>query len=118
MKPAFLVVGVWLALVPLACARSVEDPFRTLGFDAACAAARSESKVVMLDFFTTWCVPCKKLDEVTWKDGSVRAWLAKKTVALRIDAEAEKALAERFVVEAYPSLVFVQPDGKIGRAHV
>lgn len=25
-----------------------------------------------VDFYTTWCGPCKKLDETTWKDKSVR----------------------------------------------
>jgi len=93
-----------------------EGPFRALAFDAACAAAKGESKVVMIDFFTTWCGPCKKLDAVTWKDEAVVRWLTEKTVALKIDAEKEEQLAERFRVDAYPSVVFVQPDGKeLGR---
>ena len=72
--------------------------------------------MVMIDFFTTWCGPCKKLDAVTWKDEAVVKWLTERTVPLKIDAEQEEALAGRFKLDAYPSLVFVQPDGKeLGR---
>ena len=37
-------------------------PFEKLAFDAALNKAKTESKVVFIDFFTTWCGPCKKLD--------------------------------------------------------
>jgi thiol-disulfide isomerase/thioredoxin len=105
-----------LALAIQTAGQGGEGPFRALAFDAACAAAKGESKVVMIDFFTTWCGPCKKLDAVTWRDEAVVRWLAERTVPLKIDAEKELELAKRFRVDAYPSLVFVQPDGKeLGR---
>lgn len=101
-----------LAMVP----PSVDKPFRRLDCEAALRAAQAEQKVVMIDFFTTWCGPCKKLDQVTWKDAGVQAWLAEKTVALKIDAEKESGLAKKYAVRAYPSLVFLASDGKeLGR---
>jgi len=113
-----LLAATWLALTlaPRFPAAQGEGPFRTLTFETACEAARKENKVVMIDFFTTWCGPCKKLDAVTWKDEAVVKWLTERTVPLKIDAEQEEALAGRFKLDAYPSLVFVQPDGKeLGR---
>jgi thiol-disulfide isomerase/thioredoxin len=91
-------------------------PFRDLSFDKARDVARSEKKCVMVDFFTTWCVPCKKLDATTWKDPKVQEWLGEKTVALKLDAEKEVELAKRYSIAGYPTILFVQPDGKeIGR---
>jgi thiol-disulfide isomerase/thioredoxin len=88
-----------------------EGPFQELGFDQALAAAKKDGKVVMIDFFTTWCGPCKRLDKVTWADADVQKWLGEKTVALKIDAEKEAKLADRFDVHAYPTIVFVKADG-------
>lgn len=90
---------------------SGEGPFLDLGFDAALAKAKESEKVVFVDFFTTWCGPCKKLDATTWKDEGVQKWLAENTVPLKVDAEKQGQLASRFRITAYPTLLFVEPDG-------
>ena len=104
-------LSLFVAIPLLASSPAAEAPFLELNFDQALAAAKKDGKVVMIDFFTTWCQPCKKLDKVTWADEGVRKWLGEKTVPLKIDAEKEAELAKRFAVEAYPTMVFVQPDG-------
>jgi len=88
-----------------------EEPFRDLSFAEACAAAKEEDKVVLIDFYTTWCGPCKMMDKTTWRNRRVRRWLKKKTVALKIDAEAERGLAKKYSVEAYPTVLLLKPDG-------
>lgn len=104
------------ALAILALFALQDGPFRDLGFDAARAAAKAQEKVVFVDFFTTWCGPCKKLDATTWKDERVVAWLGDRTVALRLDAEKERELAKRYRVAAYPTLLFVDAEGhEVGR---
>lgn len=106
----------WLPILACVAHQDPASPFRALTFDEACASAEKEGKVVFIDFFTTWCPPCKKLDAVTWKDAEVVRWLGEKTVALKRDAEEEEELAERFQLEAYPTLVFVRPDrSELGR---
>lgn len=86
------------------------EVFRDLSFEEALLEARKTERLVMIDFFTTWCAPCKRLDEVTWTDSAVQAWLAEHTVALKLDAEQEVELAETYRVAAYPTILFVQPD--------
>jgi thiol-disulfide isomerase/thioredoxin len=101
-----------LAVLALTLGPSAEGPFQNLTFEQARAAAERDGKILLVDFFTTWCPPCKRLDAVTWKDPAVLAWLAEKTVALKIDAEKERELARGFGIESYPTLLFVKPDGK------
>jgi thioredoxin 1 len=86
-------------------------PFRDIDFEAACKAATTEHKIVFVDFYTTWCGPCKELDKTTWRDANVVALLSIKTVPLKIDAEKEPTLAKRYGVTAYPTLLLVNADG-------
>jgi Thioredoxin len=65
----------------------------------------------MVDFYTTWCGPCKRLDETTWKDQGVKDWLAKEAICLKIDAEKETVLAEKYRINAYPTVLLLRPDG-------
>ena len=107
LRLSILVVALSLA-APIPAA---EAPFQDLTFDQALAAAKQSRKIVMIDFFTTWCGPCKRLDKVTWKDAAVVKWLGETTVPLKIDAEKEVALAKRMGVVSYPTIAFVKPDG-------
>lgn len=101
--------------VPAAGAE-VTAGFHDLSFDAACAEAKKADKVVFIDFFTTWCGPCKMMDRSTFKDEAVVKLLKDKAVAIKVDAEKQRDLSQRYKVSSYPMLLFVKPDGtEIGR---
>lgn len=85
--------------------------FADLKFDDACTKAKKEGKIVLVDFYTTWCGPCKRLDKETWTDPEVIKLLESKTVSIKIDAEKETKLAERYKIEAYPTVLLAKPDG-------
>jgi thiol-disulfide isomerase/thioredoxin len=109
-----LAVGLGLNIVwcTLAAAAETAVAFRNVSFEAASAAAKAENKVVLIDFYTTWCEPCKRLDKETWTDASVGQLLGEKAVALKLDAEKEgKDLARRYKIDAYPTTLILKPDG-------
>jgi len=107
-----LIVLVVAVLAPrFMAAEEAAASFHPLAFDAACKQAGTEGKVVFIDFYTTWCGPCKMLDQTTWKDPSVVALLAQRTVAIKLDAEKVVDLAKRYRIEAYPTLLVLKPDG-------
>lgn len=87
-------------------------PFRPITFEAAAQAATTEGKLIFIDFFTTWCEPCKRLDAQTWTDAAVGKLVGEKAVALKLDAEKEgRELAKRYKIEAYPTLLLLKADG-------
>lgn len=105
-KSPLTVVCLCMAASNLAAA-----PFSDLSFEAASKEAAKSGKIVLVDFYTTWCSPCKMLDKTTWTDVKVIQLLEQKTVALRIDAEKETALAAHYKIQAYPSVLLIKPDG-------
>jgi thioredoxin-related protein len=99
------------AIVFCASVALAEEPFQPISFESACKKAKQEKKVVLLDFCTTWCGPCKMLDRTTWKDGKVRAWIRDNTVAIKIDGDQNRELCSKFVIRSYPTLLFLRSDG-------
>ncbi len=95
---------------------AADDLFRSASFDAARELAKKEGKLVFVDFYTTWCGPCKVMESTTFADEKVIAWLNKYTVAVKIDAEKETEVAKKYAIETYPTLLFAKPDGtELGR---
>jgi thiol-disulfide isomerase/thioredoxin len=103
-----------LGLIILCGTTAVADEglFRDVSLDQAREAATKEGKrLILIDFYTVWCEPCKKLDQTTWKDEEVRVWLTQEAVCLKVDAEKNEALAETYRVNAYPTVMLLRPDG-------
>ncbi|HEX9009365.1 MAG TPA: thioredoxin domain-containing protein [Holophagaceae bacterium] len=87
--------------------------FLPLSLDQALAKAAEQRRVVLVDFYTTWCGPCKLLDSTTWRDGKVVALLEQEAIPLKIDAEKEAALSRKYAVDAYPTILLLKPDGSV-----
>lgn len=82
-------------------------------FAAALARAKKEKKYVFIDFYATWCGPCKMMDRQVYTDSTVAA-AAAKYVNKKVDAEKGEgiALAKRYGIAAYPTMVVVDATGK------
>lgn len=80
---------------------------------AALAKAEAQHKLVMVDFYTTWCRWCQRLDETTLSEPGVAAKLAEGFVPVRLDAERDgRELAQQFGVDSYPTVVFLDHRGQ------
>lgn len=93
------------------CSRTYETSREPASLATALATAKQDGKHVVVDFFTTWCPPCKKLDRETWPAPAVTQWLDRHAILVKLDAEKHRELAARFRVEAYPTIVLLAPDG-------
>ena len=110
MKLILFITAV-LSAVNTAAPAAEKSPFAPITFEQALERAAQQKKVVFIDFYTTWCGPCKIMDKTVFSDDRVISWLDKHTVAVKFDAEKNRPLADRFKVNSYPTLLFVKPDG-------
>ncbi len=112
LKLSTLAIGI---LFVIASAARAEVNFQNVSFDDAKALAAKEHKVVMVDFFTTWCVWCKTLDRNTYSDVNVGKITDAKFISVKIDAEKGEgiALAKKYGVTGYPTIMFFDKDGNV-----
>lgn len=81
-------------------------------FESLLAESARSKKLVMLDFWTSWCGWCKRLDADTLSSAPVVTAL-KDVLCSSVDAESEtgRPIAERYKPTGFPCLVFLDPDG-------
>ena len=78
--------------------------------------AKREDKLVMLDFYASWCVACKELDHKTYADPAVAAKLAN-YVNVKLDftrsSETTEALTEKYQIPGLPVVIFMDAEGRV-----
>lgn len=77
--------------------------------------ARQEQKVYFIDFYTSWCGFCKKLDATTFRDPEFGEYANKYFIPFKLDAEngIGKKLAKEHVIKGYPTTLVFDSKGKL-----
>ncbi|HDR04483.1 MAG TPA: thioredoxin family protein [Candidatus Marinimicrobia bacterium] len=90
-------------------------------FEAGIRAAEAEKKHLIIDFYTDWCKWCKVMDEKTFSQPDVEAFLFERFIPIRLDAESNelvnfkgknysyRELTGAFGVSGFPSLAYLTP---------
>jgi thiol:disulfide interchange protein len=81
-------------------------------FDDALKIAQASHKPIMLDFFASWCAPCKLMDRYTYSTPSVvkASWAV---VPVRIDIDEKPELAQQYMIRSVPSTIFLTSSGRL-----
>ncbi len=77
--------------------------------------AKKENKYIVLEFYTSWCVPCKILQSQVLDNDSVAHFLNQKVVFLSVNAEKDMgiALSMKYSITAYPTVLIFNSMGTL-----
>ncbi|MCI0707517.1 MAG: thioredoxin family protein [Ignavibacteriae bacterium] len=79
------------------------------------AAAQTQSKPVMLDFYADWCIPCLELDRKTFTDSDVISatenFVRLKVDLTHFDSPESEELRQQFSIAGVPTIVFLDGSG-------
>ncbi|MEO0686349.1 MAG: thioredoxin family protein, partial [Cyanobacteria bacterium J06649_11] len=99
-------------------AASIENPGLIIvdqDFMEATKIAKEQNKLLFIDFYTTWCAPCKQLDKLVFQDDSIKQILGEEFVLLKYDAENDTVfhLSKKHHVSSYPTAIVLNRDGYV-----
>jgi len=93
-------------------------------WDDAVKESRKSGKPILADFTgSDWCGWCKRLDKEVFGTPEFKAWAKKNVVLLEVDfpqskkqsatlAKQNQTLLSKYKVEGFPTILFLNADGK------
>jgi thioredoxin-like negative regulator of GroEL len=108
-----IAVVVFFALLSASGAAVAEEPAEIAwmtGTGKALKEARQSQKPVVVDLWAVWCEPCKLMEKTTFRDGRVLE-LIEGFVPLKVDADSETLFVERYAIDAFPTMLFLDENG-------
>lgn len=86
-----------------------------LDYNYAKDLAKQKGQKTLLDFETTWCGPCKTMDQWVYSADTIVS-ATKNLVAVKIDGDEHRDLVKKYNISGYPTLVLLDKEGnEIGR---
>jgi hypothetical protein len=89
--------------------------FEQLTFDEALAKAKTENKLIFLDCYTSWCLPCKRMVKDVFSQEKAGKYFNSKFICVKCDIEKGEGpeVAKKLNVKVVPTFFIIRPDGSI-----
>ena len=77
--------------------------------------AKMENKLVFIEFYADWCMPCKMMEKEVFSNNEIGKFFNKEFINIKVDTEKDNGpdMAAIFEVHALPTLLFVDEIGRV-----
>jgi thioredoxin-related protein len=116
LQTALLLLGALFALVLAPSVMAAGSAVNWNTYDSGMKKIKNQNKKGFIHFYTDWCTYCKLMNQKTFSDDSVAAYLNDNFIPIRINADQQREVAEEFGVQRFPNNWFIAEDhSNIGR---
>lgn len=115
LLPVFIMLAYLLPASLMAEGTDNNVEFHAGSFNSGLEKAKTEGKLLFVEFYADWCTPCKWMDKTTFKDENVVSLINTNYVALKMDIENEDGavLKSQYSVRMLPTILIFNSEGKM-----
>ncbi|MGE7774555.1 thioredoxin family protein [Chitinophaga sp. NPDC101104] len=126
LRLEWIVLQMAIALLMAGSTHAQGINFRNeLTYEEVQALAKREHKGIFIDFYTTWCGPCKHMTRYIFTMEKVGAYMNENYISVKIQVdstaadnasvqrwrESARMLAARYKVKSFPTMVYLEANG-------
>lgn len=106
-------ITVLIFLIVVFCLLSVSKGFTSsagilwLSYDEGIAMIEKEPQKLLISFYSDRCDYCKVMEEETFKDPAIVAYINKNFIPVRVNSDTDRKTAENFKVRGLPDTWFM-----------
>lgn len=108
-----------LFLLPLFIGASAPEEAESVKFfngtlTSAFEQAEREGKLVFVDFYASWCSPCRLMDEYTFTDPELAKYMSDKYIPVKVNIDDFDGFAykQQYNINLLPTLIVMNCEGK------